>query len=141
MTEDRLARMYRQMLEDLEKLGQKGTASFQEEMQGWVNDLLKDALDPRKMMHFIRSMGIDMSQFSQMFGRMAQAGTMPQGFDPYVILNLDRSASDEEVKHRYRELVNILHQDKSKTPGTNFLFRIVVAAYNLIEKERGGSDG
>ena len=121
------------MFEDLEKLG----TDFQEEMQGWVNDLLKDALDPGRIMHFARSMGIDMSQFSQMFGRMAQTGTMPQGFDPYQVLGLDKSASDEEVKQIYRVLIFKLHPDQSGTPGTIFLFNMVLAAFEMIKRMRG----
>jgi len=119
MTEDRLARMQQKIFKLL-----------MEEFQGWMNDLMKGMLDPSKVMGFIRAMGLDPSKLP---GMMSQQS----GFDPYQVLGLEKSASDEEVKHRYRELVNILHQDKSGTPGTNFLFQIVVAAYNLIEKERG----
>ena len=96
--EDRIARMYRQMFEDLEKLSQKWLPDFQEETSKWIQDLLRDAFDPAGMMEFLRGMGMDMGQFSQMFGRMAQAGTMPQGFDPYQVLGLDKSATDEEVE-------------------------------------------
>ncbi|GAI74356.1 unnamed protein product, partial [marine sediment metagenome] len=48
--EDRVARMQRQMFEDLEKLSQKWMINFQEEMSKWTQDLLKDAFDPAKMM-------------------------------------------------------------------------------------------
>ena len=137
MAEDRLGRMYREMFQDLEKLGHNWMTDFQEETSKWIQDLLKDAFDTRKMMRFIRSMGIDMSQFSQMFGQMAQTGTMPQGFDAYRTLGLDKEASDEEVKHRYRELVRRLHPDTAGIEGTTFLLQVVLAAYNLIEKERG----
>ena len=137
MAEDRLGRMYREMFQDLEKLGHNWMTDFQEETSKWIQDLLKDAFDTRKMMRFIRSMGIDMSQFSQMFGHMAQTGTMPQGFDAYRTLGLDKEASDEEVKHRYRELVRRLHPDTAGIEGTTFLLQVVLAAYNLIEKERG----
>ena len=133
MTEDRISRMFQQIFEDLRKL----EVDFQEEMGRWVDDLLKDAFDPAKMMQFIRGMGIDMSQLSQMFGRMAQAGTMPQGFDPYRVLGLDKSASDDKVKHRYRELLQHLHPDTAGREGTAFLLQMVVAAYKMIERERG----
>ena len=95
--ENPLSRMYREIVQDLEKLSGKWMIDFQEEISKWIQDLLKDAFDPAKMLRFVRGMGIDMSQFSQMFGRMAQTGTMPQGFDPYAIFHLDKSASDEEV--------------------------------------------
>jgi len=130
MSEDRMSKMYRQMLEDLEKLGQKGMASFQEETSKWIDDLLKDAFDPNKMMQFLRGMGIDMSQLPGMVGQQP-------GFDPYRVLGLDKSASDEEVKKRYRILVHKLHPDTAGFEGTSFLLQMVLVAYNLIEKMRG----
>jgi len=136
MSEDRLARMYRQMFEDLEKLRQRWLTDFQEETSNWTQDLLKDTLDPTKMMQFLRGVGIDMGQFSQMFGGMAGSGTM-QGFDPYRVLGLDKSATDEEVKQAYRELVNQYHPDKSGTPKTKFAFQMVVVAYEMIKRARG----
>ena len=135
--ENPLSRMYREMVQDLEKLSGKWMADFQEEMSKWTQDLLKDVLDPAKMMRFIRGMGIDMSRFSQMFGWMAQAGTMPQGFDPYRILGLDKEASDEEIKKRYRQLLRKLHPDTAGMEGTSFLLQMVLAAYELIKRERG----
>jgi preprotein translocase subunit Sec63 len=101
-----------------------------EELQGWVNDLMKGMLDPSKIMGFIRSMGFDPSKLS---GMMSQQ----PGFDPYQVLGLDKSASDDEVKHRYRELVNKLHPDTAGVEGTEFMFQMVMAAYNLIKIQRG----
>ncbi len=119
MMEDRVARMQQKML-----------GIFQEEMGGYLDDLLKDALDPRKLMAFIRSMGIDISQLPGMVSQQP-------GFDPYQILGLDKSASDEEVKHRYRKLTYKLHPDTAGVEGTSFLLQMVLAAYKLIERERG----
>ncbi|GAJ04969.1 unnamed protein product, partial [marine sediment metagenome] len=87
--EDRIARMYQQMFEDLEKLSQKWLPDFQEEMSKWTQDLLKDTFDPEKMMEFLRGMRIDMSQFLP-----GMVGQQP-GFDPYRILGLEKSASFE----------------------------------------------
>lgn len=130
MTEDRISKMYREMFEDLQALGPKWFGDFQQQMQGWMNDLMKDALDPRKVIHFIRSMGIDISRLPGMVGQQP-------GFDPYRILDLDRSASDEEVKKRFRELARHLHSDTAGWEGSSFLLNMVLAAYNLIKKERG----
>ena len=135
--ESPIARMYRQMFEDLEKLPQKWMTDFQEETSKWIQDLLRDAFDPARMMGFLRGMGIDMSRFSQMFGWMAQAGTMPRGFDPYRILGLDKEALDEEIKKRYRQLLRKLHPDTAGIEGTSFLLQMVLAAYELIKRERG----
>jgi len=119
MSEERVARMQSRMLKVL-----------MEELQGWVNDLMKGMLDPSKIMGFIRSMGFDPSKLS---GMMSQQ----PGFDPYQVLGLDKSASDDEVKHRYRELVNKLHPDTAGVEGTEFMFQMVMAAYNLIKIQRG----
>jgi hypothetical protein len=103
---------------------------FQEEVRGWTDSALRGALDPAKLMDLMRQMGVDFSQLTGM------AGQQPV-FDPYQILGLDKSASDDELKKRYRELVNKLHPDKSGTPGTGFLLQIVLAAYEMIKRQRG----
>jgi len=102
---------------------------IQEETKTWVEDIM-GSYDPTNLMEFIRSMGIDLSQAA---GRFSQV----QGFDPYKILGLDRHASDEEVKKRYRELLHKLHPDTSGTEATSFLLQIVTASYDIIKKERG----
>jgi len=127
--------MYRRWLGDLSKLGQKWMAELQEGLQKHVDALMGDAFSPQVFMDFIRNMGVDLSQLSQMFGRMAQTGSMP-GFDPYVILGLDRSASDEQVKRAYREVMMHIHPDRAGKVMT-FLASLVNAAYQAICKERG----
>ena len=134
--ENPMARIYRKMMKDLEKLPQNWVTTFQEEMGKWTQELLKDAFDPAKMMKVLRGMGVDMGQFSQMFSGMASSGTMPQGFDPYVILHLDKSASDEEVKQVYRKVMSKIHPDRAG-PELTTVAALVNAAYQYIKKERG----
>jgi len=55
----------------------------------------------------------------------------------YLVLGLDRTASDEEVKHRYREILMKIHPDTAEVKGTEFLTQMVVEAYHLIGTERG----
>ncbi len=102
---------------------------LQEEARGWIEAVLKDTFNPAMMADFIRSMGIDMSRLQGMIGQQP-------GFDPYRISGLDKSASDEEVKKRYRELLYKLHPDTAGVEGTAFLFQMVLAAYEMIKKER-----
>lgn len=109
-----------------------------EEINEIFEELRKEALDPQKIMEMARAMGIDMSQLSGMMGQgQGQGVPGATGFDPYQILGLDKSASDQEVKDRYNELLHKLHPDKSGTPGTQFLLQMVMAAYEMIKKERG----
>ncbi len=58
------------------------------------------------------------------------------GIEPYRVLGLDKSATDDQVKRRYRELVVKLHPDTAGVEGTGFLLQVVVAAYQQIAKER-----
>lgn len=59
------------------------------------------------------------------------------GFDPYGVLGLEKKATDEEIKKRFRQLARILHPDTAACPGTEFLFSLVNLSYHLIAKERG----
>lgn len=70
-------------------------------------------------------------------GNTASSGARQPTTDPYRILGLSQSATDEEIKKRYRELVRYLHPDTSKTAGTTWLFQVVVAAYEAIRRRRG----
>jgi DnaJ-domain-containing protein 1 len=101
-----------------------------EEVQGWMDALYRDAFNPEAFMRFVAGMGIDISQIPNLVGK-------PEGFDPYRVLNLDRSASDEEVKKRYRELLIKLHPDTAGVRGTDFLLQMMIAAYEMIKRERG----
>jgi len=80
----------------------------------------------------VKSFGFDISQLMGQLG----TGKMP-GFDPYKVLGLDPSASDEEIKKRYRDLLRRLHPDTSGIEGTEFLMQLVVGAYEMIKRERG----
>lgn len=80
---------------------------LKEEWGNWIEGILQGTFNPTAMTQFLKHMGIDISQLQRM---MQSTGT---NIDPYWILRLDKSASDEEVKKRYRELVGKLHPDKS----------------------------
>ena len=65
--------------------------------------------------------------------------------DPYQILGIDRSASDVEIKAKYRTLIRENHPDVLMAKGVpqefidlaNEKMAVINAAYDLIEKERG----
>ena len=119
MAEDRIARIQRKML-----------GIFQEEMRGYLNDLMKGVLDPSKIMGFIKAMGFDPSKLPGMMGQQP-------GFDPYRVLGLEKTASDNEVKQRYRTIIFKIHPDKAGQEMT-FLTALINLAYQSISKERGG---
>lgn len=109
MSQDRTARLYQRIF-----------SVIQEEMQVWMNDQLAGLL---------KSLGIEASQLQG----MASGQTT---FDPYRLLGLDKTASDEEVKKRYHELLRKLHPDTAGVEGTAFLLQMVLGAYEMIKQER-----
>ena len=122
--------LYRAWISDLSRLGKEWCGEFQETIEGYVDSVMRDAFDPQRFMEFLRSSGVD---FTGLLGTVRSQSA----FDPYRILGLDKSASDEEVKRRYRELVHKLHPDTSGVDGTSCLLQIVMAAYEAIKRERG----
>ena len=96
---------------------------------GWMDDLLRDAFNPESFLRYTAGLGIDLSQVPNLVGKN-------DGFDPYRVLGLEKTARDEEVKKRYRELLKKLHPDTAGVRGTDFLLQMMIAAYQQIEKER-----
>jgi len=101
-----------------------------EVVQGWMDALLRDAFNPESFLRFVAGMGIDLSQIPGLVGEQG-------GFDPYRVLGLEKTATDEEVKKRYRDLLIKLHPDTAGVRGTDFLLQMMIAAYRQIAKERG----
>jgi len=110
LNQDRTTRMYQRIF-----------AVIQEEMHGWMSD---------QLVSLLKSLGIEASQLQGMVKGQAT-------FNPYATLGLDKTASDEEVKKRYRELLRKLHPDTAGIEGTAFLLQMVLAAYEMIKQERG----
>ena len=101
-----------------------------EDIQGWIDALLRDAFNPESFLRYVAGMGIDLSGIPNLVGQ-------PGGFDPYRVLGLEKTAADEEVKKRYRELLVKLHPDTAGVKGTDFLLQMMITAYQQIAKERG----
>ncbi len=110
--------------------------TLQEELGKVTRQLVEGMLTPEMLSQLMQTMqaqlggSFDMGQFASMMSQQ-------RNFDPYKVLDLDRSATDEEVKKRYHEMVFILHPDKSGTQATSELFHIVQMAYEAIMRERG----
>jgi len=103
---------------------------MRDNVQGWMDDLLREAFNPESFLRYVAGMGLDLSKVPNLVGRY-------DGFDPYRVLGLDKAATDEEVKKRYRELLIKLHPDTAGVRGTGFLLQMMIAAYQQIAKERG----
>ena len=103
-----------------------------EEMQGWANSLSRQAIDPAQVMDFLKQIGIDLSSLTGIGGSQ-------MNISPYWLLGLDKSASDDQVKKRYRDLLRYLHPDTAGVNGTSSCLQMVLAAYEAIKQERGFS--
>lgn len=79
------------------------------------------------------------------FNRIRARHMGPDKADPYEILGIDRSASDQDVKAHYRKLVRENHPDKLMAEGVPEEFIKLATekvarineAYDRIEQERG----
>lgn len=100
------------------------------ELNAFLNELLRDALSPEELVRLAAGVAFDPSLMRRIAGEEAQ-------LDPYRVLGLEKTASDEEVKKRYRELVHKLHPDTAGVQGTEFLLGVVMAAYRQISRQRG----
>ena len=100
-----------------------------EEVLGWMDAMINDTFNPEVFLRFVAGMGIDLSQIPNLVGRS-------ESFDSYRVLGLEKTATDEEVKKRYRELLIKLHPDTAGIVGTDFLLQMIIAAYREISKER-----
>ena len=52
--------------------------------------------------------------------------------DFYKILEIDRKASDKEIKKAFREKAKHLHPDKNKSPNAEAQFRELAEAYEVL---------
>jgi DnaJ like chaperone protein len=79
------------------------------------------------------------------FVRIRARHVQPDREDPYVILGIERSAGDDEVKRAYRKLVAEHHPDRAISRGLPEEFVKIATeklakingAYDQIERERG----
>jgi len=103
---------------------------FHAEISAELKNLVSNTFNPESFINLARALGIDFSQIPGMIGEQS-------GLDPYAVLGLTRSATDDELKRRYRDLARRLHPDTSGIKGTEFLFQTIQAAYEMIKLERG----
>lgn len=57
--------------------------------------------------------------------------TSPGNFDPYEVLGVKRSASPQDIKKAYRQLVVIWHPDKNKDVDAEDKFVLINSAYEV----------
>lgn len=97
-------------------------------LQQGMQEYLTNTIDLSKLLAMIQKMGMP--------NIMGIGGTPMPGVDYYKVLGLEKSAKDDEVKERYRVIINKLHPDKAGEEMT-FFASMVNIAYEIICKERG----
>lgn len=96
----------------------------------WMDEMLRTAFNPESFLRLAAQMGIELSQIPNLTMRDEKSNL-------YRVLGLENTATDAEVKTRYRELLLKLHPDTAGIDGTEFLLQVVIAAYQKIAEERG----
>ncbi len=114
----------------LQQMQQQLLALILEHLQRWLQMISPDAFDTDVFLQFVMSLGVDPSQLSHLVSQ-------PDGIDPYLLMGLEKTASDQEVKKRYRQFLMKLHPDTAGMPGTDRLLKMILDAYQQISKERG----
>ena len=102
--------------------------TIRRELLAWLDGLRRDVVDPVSFFNFI---------FGENGTPLFNSPDRLQDLSAYQVLGLERTASDSEIKTRYRQLLRLLHPDTAGGAGTGFLLRVVIAAYHVIAKERG----
>ena len=96
----------------------------------------EDALD-RMLKQLLAQYGDGLHQLVDDFCGANYRGKASLGHDDaYRVLGLDSSATDIEVKRRYRELAKKLHPDVAGEESV-YLFKLVQSAYEDITRRRG----
>ena len=98
-----------------------------------------------KEMAFLEQVAAQFGFDEAAFARIRARHVHPDQEDPYVILGLDRDASDDEIKKTYRQLVRDNHPDKMIARGVPEEFVAIAnerlarinSAYDQISRERG----
>lgn len=112
------------MEEQIRKAQEKMTEATQM-MSEWLNQVLQGISNDPVMRELWSAMNVGGQHVHRV------------GVDPYQVLGLEKTATGDQVKRRYRELAVMLHPDTAKGRGTEFLFYLVTAAYQQINRERG----
>jgi len=113
-------------LRDMERI----LGEMQDSGLGLMDALLRDAFNPESFLRYVADMGIDFSKIPSMTNQ-------PGRLDGYLVLGLEKTATDEEVKKRYREMLFKFHPDTAEVPGTGYLCQKITTAYLQIARERG----
>ena len=134
---------YAQRMTSLCGNGEPGCPVMEDILDGLFHIAKADGVLHEREVSFLRDVsgifGFDEHGFRRIMARHADLGDA----DPYAVLGLERGASFETVRKRYRELVKENHPDKLVAHGLPEEFMVIAHdrisaindAYGAIEKE------
>jgi len=103
---------------DKEEFESKKDKTFEKYHSGWTDD-------------YVDFSHTRYTEDDAEFSKAAKDSTLP---DYYKVLGIPQSASQEEIKKRYRELAKKLHPDKSKGEKTDEAMAEINKAYEILSK-------
>ena len=110
--------------------------TYEELMERVIEDWRRHLASVMEGMSLESLFGI--SDIGGILGQFGKPGSSPMPGDDtaYRVLGLEKTASDEQIKKRYRDLAKRLHPDVAGKE-TEHLFKLIQAAYELIAGQRG----
>lgn len=98
-----------------------------EHLYGSIQEYLTSTIDLPKLLKMLEEVGLS--------GIMGIGTTPMPGMDYYLVLGLNKTATNSEIKERYLEIMKKIHPDVSGKEMT-FLTTLVNTAYDMIWEER-----
>ncbi|MCX5497157.1 DnaJ family molecular chaperone [Kaistia dalseonensis] len=134
---DAYARRIRGLFDD-------GDPIFEDIVDGLFHIAKADGMVHEDELAFLARVGTEFGMTEAAFQRIADRHIVPEEGDPYAILGIDRSASNDDVKKHYRRIVAQTHPDKLIARGVPAEFIAIATAklaalngaYDRIRQER-----
>lgn len=122
----------------------EGAEIFEDIVDGLFHIAKADGMVHQDEMAFLDRVAAILGISERAFERIRVRHVVPEEGDPYTILGIERSASNDEVKRHYRKIVSSTHPDKLIARGVPAEFIAIATqklaalngAYDRIRRER-----
>jgi DnaJ like chaperone protein len=122
----------------------EGAEIFEDIVDGLFHIAKADGMVHEDELAFIARVAQVFGLSEAAFARISSRHVVPEEGDPYLILGIDRAASNDDVKRHYRRIVQETHPDKLMARGVPAEFIAIATAklaalngaYDRIRQER-----